>query len=119
MPELPEIAAYLHALDPRIGGAVLEGIRVRSVALLATWDPPLEAAAGKRVLGLQRLGKRIVIALEDDLFDTYPGARFTAEQVRGGELMSFPSGGHLWVGHHEDIVSRAAAFARQALRDAG
>src|SRR5687768_3902556 len=68
MPELPEIAAYLNALDPRVGGAVLEGIRVRSVALLATWDPPLEAAAGKRVLGLQRLGKRIVIALEDDLF---------------------------------------------------
>ncbi|HET6361608.1 MAG TPA: DNA-formamidopyrimidine glycosylase family protein [Gemmatimonadota bacterium] len=68
MPELPEIAAYLHALDPRIVGAQLEGIRVRSVALLATWDPPLEAAAGKRVVGLRRLGKRIVIALEDDLF---------------------------------------------------
>jgi formamidopyrimidine-DNA glycosylase len=41
---------------------------VRSVALLATWDPPLEAAAGKRVVGLRRLGKRIVIALEDGLF---------------------------------------------------
>jgi formamidopyrimidine-DNA glycosylase len=68
MPELPEIAAYLHALEPRIGSARLEGIRVRSVALLATWDPPLEAAAGKRVVGLRRLGKRIVIALEDGLF---------------------------------------------------
>ncbi|HJR53187.1 MAG TPA: DNA-formamidopyrimidine glycosylase family protein [Gemmatimonadota bacterium] len=68
MPELPEIAAYLHALDPRIGDARLEGVRVRSVALLATWDPPLEAAAGKRVVGLRRLGKRIVVALEDELF---------------------------------------------------
>ena len=68
MPELPEIAAYLHALAPRIGNARLEGIRVRSVALLATWDPPLEAAAEKRVVGLRRLGKRIVIALEDELF---------------------------------------------------
>ncbi|CAN5830152.1 Fpg/Nei family DNA glycosylase [soil metagenome] len=68
MPELPEIAAYLHALEPRVVGARLEGIRVRSVALLRTWDPPLEAAAGKVVLGLRRLGKRIVLALEDDLF---------------------------------------------------
>lgn len=41
---------------------------MRSVALLRTWDPPLEAAAGKVVLGLRRLGKRIVLALEDDLF---------------------------------------------------
>ena len=68
MPELPEIAAYLHALEPRIGGARLEAIRVRSVALLSTWNPPLEAAAGKRVVGLRRIGKRIVIALEDELF---------------------------------------------------
>ena len=68
MPELPEIAAYLHALEPRIVGSRLEGIRVRSVALLATWDPPLEAVAGTHVVGLRRLGKRIVIALEDDLF---------------------------------------------------
>ncbi len=68
MPELPEIAAYLHALESRIGGARLEGIRVRSVALLATWDPPLDAALGKRVVGLRRVGKRIVVALEDDLF---------------------------------------------------
>ena len=68
MPELPEIAAYLHALGPRIGGSRLEGVRVRSVALLATWDPPLEAAAGRRVVGLRRLGKRIVVALEGELF---------------------------------------------------
>lgn len=68
MPELPEIAAYLHALEHRIRGARLDGIRVRSVALLATWDPPLESATGKEVVGMRRLGKRIVIALEDELF---------------------------------------------------
>ena len=68
MPELPEIAAYLHALEPRVVGARLEEVRVASVALLRTWDPPLTAAAGKNVLGLRRLGKRIVFALEDDLF---------------------------------------------------
>ena len=68
MPELPEIAAYLHALRPRIVGATLEAVRVRSVALLRTWDPPLEAAAGRRVVDVRRVGKRIAIALEDDLF---------------------------------------------------
>ena len=68
MPELPEIAAYLHALRPRIVGANLVAVRVRSVALLRTWDPPLEAAAGRRVLGVRRLGKRIVMGLEGGLF---------------------------------------------------
>jgi formamidopyrimidine-DNA glycosylase len=68
MPELPEISAYLHALEPRVVGARLEGVRVASVALLRTWDPPLDAAGGKRVESLRRLGKRIVFALEDDLF---------------------------------------------------
>jgi formamidopyrimidine-DNA glycosylase len=68
LPELPEIAAYLHALEPRVVGARIEAIRVRSVALLRTWDPPLDAAAGRTVIALGRLGKRIVLALEGDLF---------------------------------------------------
>jgi formamidopyrimidine-DNA glycosylase len=68
MPELPEIAAYLHALGPRVLGARLDRVRVASVALLRTWDPPLDAAEGKLVEGVRRLGKRIVLALEDELF---------------------------------------------------
>lgn len=68
MPELPEIAAYLHALEPRLEGATLEGARVRSVHALKTFDPPLAAAAGRAVIDLRRLGKRIVLALEPDLF---------------------------------------------------
>lgn len=68
MPELPEIEAYLHALRLRILGAVLTDIRVRAVSLLKTWDPPLETARGREVTGLRRLGKRIVIELEPDLF---------------------------------------------------
>jgi formamidopyrimidine-DNA glycosylase len=68
VPELPEIAAYLHALEPRVVGATLTGIRVRAVSLLKTWDPPLEEACGRRVSGLRRLGKRIVFTLDPDLF---------------------------------------------------
>lgn len=68
MPELPEIAAYVHALEPRVTGARIREIRVRSVALLRTWDPPLESATGREVTGVRRLGKRIVLDLEGDLF---------------------------------------------------
>lgn len=68
MPELPEIAAYLHALKPRLVGSTLLEVRVRSVSLLKTWDPPLEEARERRVIGLRRLGKRIVFVLDGELF---------------------------------------------------
>jgi formamidopyrimidine-DNA glycosylase len=68
MPELPDIVVYLEALAPRIGGQVLERIRLASPFLLRTFDPPIEATTGKSVLGLRRLGKRIVLGLEQDLF---------------------------------------------------
>ena len=68
MPELPEIALYITALEQRVVGRVLEKARLRSISLLRTWDPPLSAVEGRRVLGLRRVGKRIVFELEDDLF---------------------------------------------------
>ncbi|MDJ0496955.1 MAG: DNA-formamidopyrimidine glycosylase family protein [Acidimicrobiia bacterium] len=68
MPELPEIVAYIDALQPRIGDEVLEDARIRSFSLLRTFDPPIESAFGKRLLELRRLGKRIVFGFEDDLF---------------------------------------------------
>jgi formamidopyrimidine-DNA glycosylase len=68
MPELPEIEAYLAALEPRIGGKVLRDVRVTSPSLLRTYEPPVSAAAGRTVVGLERLVKRIVFALSDDLF---------------------------------------------------
>ncbi len=68
MPELPEIEAYRAALRARVEGEVIERVRNRSVSLLKTWDPPLEAAHGRRVLDVRRLGKRIVLGLEDELF---------------------------------------------------
>jgi formamidopyrimidine-DNA glycosylase len=68
MPELPDITVYLEALGRRIGGKRLQGIRVTSPFLVRTFDPPLEAAHGKQVQKLRRLGKRIAIGLEDDLW---------------------------------------------------
>jgi formamidopyrimidine-DNA glycosylase len=68
MPELPDIVVYLERLRPRIEGEILERVRLASPFLLRTVEPSLADAAGKRVLGLRRLGKRIVLELADELF---------------------------------------------------
>lgn len=68
MPELPEVALYLHALRPRVLGERLERVRIRSPSLLKSFDPPLSAVDGKEVRELRRLGKRIVLGMDDDLF---------------------------------------------------
>ena len=68
MPELPDITIYLEALSRRVLSHTLEKLRLANPFLLRTVDPAPADVAGKRVLGLRRLGKRIVFALEDDLF---------------------------------------------------
>jgi len=68
MPELPDITVYLEALQPRIVGQPLERARIVSPSLLRTVDPPLSAAEGRRVVGLRRLGKRIVWEMEASIF---------------------------------------------------
>ncbi len=68
MPELPDIENYLRALEPRVLGAPLEKVRLRSPFLLRSVTPPLSEAEGRSVTGLRRLGKRIVFALAGDLF---------------------------------------------------
>ncbi len=68
MPELPDILLYLHALEPRILGRPLERVRLASPFLVRSVDPPLGAVEGRLVRSLGRLGKRIVIELEGDLY---------------------------------------------------
>ena len=68
MPELPDITAYLAALESRIVGKPLLGVRLASPFLLRTAQPPLALASGRRVRELKRLGKRIAIGLEGDLW---------------------------------------------------
>src|SRR5271170_7281342 len=68
MPELPDIVVYIEALEKRILGQTLEHIRLASPFLLPTAAPPLRSAEGKRVLELRRIGKRIAIGLEEDLW---------------------------------------------------
>ena len=68
MPELPDITAYITALEARILGQTLERVRLGSAFLLRTVDPPLTSAEGRTVRGVRRIGKRIAIGVEGDLW---------------------------------------------------
>jgi formamidopyrimidine-DNA glycosylase len=68
VPELPDITAYIAALDARILGRQLERVRIQSVFVLRTADPPMMAVEGRRVRELRRIGKRIAIGVEGDLW---------------------------------------------------
>ncbi|HKE00549.1 MAG TPA: DNA-formamidopyrimidine glycosylase family protein, partial [Planctomycetota bacterium] len=68
MPELPDLTVYVEAIDARARGETIERVRVPNVFVVRTFDPPIREAEGKRVVGVRRIGKRIVLELEGDLF---------------------------------------------------
>jgi formamidopyrimidine-DNA glycosylase len=68
VPELPDIVVYLEALEKRILGQTLEHVHISGPSLLRTATPPVSAVEGKKVVDLRRMGKRICIGLEDDLW---------------------------------------------------
>jgi formamidopyrimidine-DNA glycosylase len=86
MPELPDIAVYIEALESRIVGETLGRTRIPKPFLLRSVDPPISAAYGKRVIGVRRMGKRIVVELEDDLF-------LVIHLMIAGRLRWVPAGG--------------------------
>jgi formamidopyrimidine-DNA glycosylase len=68
VPELPDIAVYIESLEKRILGQTLAGVQITGLSLLRTAQPPISSVEGKKVLQLRRIGKRIAIGLEDDLW---------------------------------------------------
>ena len=68
MPELPDVTVYIEALAERVLNQPIQKIRIGSPFVLRSVDPPIGEAEGKKVLGLRRLGKRIVFELEDELY---------------------------------------------------
>jgi formamidopyrimidine-DNA glycosylase len=68
VPELPDITVYVEALQARVAGSQLERVRLASPFVLRSFDPPIKEADGRVVTGLRRVGKRVVIALDGDLF---------------------------------------------------
>lgn len=90
MPELPDVAAYIAALEPRILGQRLLAIRIASAFLLRTAQPPITAAHGRTVREIRRIGKRIAIGLEGET-QLAPGS---------------PCNGCLWLVLHLMIAGR-------------
>ena len=102
MPELPDVTVYIEALEARILGAPLERVRIAHPFLLRTAEPPIRSAEGRRVAGVRRLGTRICIGLEDELWLVLhlmiagrlhwetPGAKLPGR--RGLAAFDFPSG---------------------------
>ena len=68
MPELPDITVYIGHLESRLVGQTLERVRLLNPFVLRSVAPPIAAAEGRKVVGVRRMGKRIVIALEGELF---------------------------------------------------
>jgi len=68
VPELPEITAYVHAIERRTLGQVLEAVRIRTPSLLKTFDPRVSELEGRRLTSVRRVGKRIVFELEGEFF---------------------------------------------------
>jgi formamidopyrimidine-DNA glycosylase len=68
MPELPDITVYIEALQDRLLNQPLQKIRIASPFILRSFDPPIGTAQGKKVVAFDRIGKRIVFELEDELF---------------------------------------------------
>jgi formamidopyrimidine-DNA glycosylase len=68
MPELPDITTYVEALERRIKGRTLEAVRIRGPFVVRSVDPPISSAANHVVESIARLGKRIVIGLDDELY---------------------------------------------------
>jgi pimeloyl-ACP methyl ester carboxylesterase len=55
----------------------------------------------------------LIMSFEDDLFGTYDGARYSAEHIPGARFIGYPTGGHLWVGHHKEVMAEIAGFLRE------
>lgn len=68
MPELPDITVYLEALESRLDGHVLEDLKIGSPFLLRTAEPPVHSVVGRRVTGFERLGKRIALGFDNDIW---------------------------------------------------
>lgn len=106
MPELPDIVVYIEALEKRIVGQKLEHVRIASPFLLRTAVPPLQSVEGRTVTELRRLGKRICIGLESDLWLVlhlmiagrlhWKARGVKLARPRGLAAFDFPNGSLLW-----------------------
>jgi 2-hydroxy-6-oxonona-2,4-dienedioate hydrolase len=95
--------------------------QARALAALEAVQPVSQRAAGLMIdtritsalprYELERISApTLLISLEDDLYGTFENARYTAQQVRGARFVAYPSGGHVWLGHDEEVWHEVAGF---------
>ena len=120
MPELPDLVIYLEALTRTVVGRRLERITLHSPFVLRTVDPPLDAIYGQVVLGVRRIGKRVVLAFDDDLFSVIH--LMIAGRLRWREPGKKPGVGPRLVlasfvfGHGTLLFTEASSTKRASLR---
>jgi formamidopyrimidine-DNA glycosylase len=110
MPELPDISAYIDAIEARVLGQRLERVRLASVFLLRTANPPLASAEGRPVTGVRRVGKRIAIGVEGDLW-------LVIHLMIAGRLHWKPAGAK--IGGRQDLAAFDFAAGSLVLSEAG
>jgi formamidopyrimidine-DNA glycosylase len=110
VPELPDITAYITALEPRINGQKLERLRISGAFLLRTAHPPVAAVEGKEVREIRRVGKRIAMGMENDLW-------LVLHLMIAGRLHWRPSGAKL--GGRQDLAAFDFSNGSLTLTEAG
>src|SRR5437762_2922386 len=120
VPELPDIVVYIEALEKRILGQTLEHVRIASPFLLGTAEPPIASVEGKRIKELRRIGKRICIGLENDLWLVlhlmiagrlhWKKRSVKVSPPRGLAAFDFTNGSLLWTETGEDFPEKVTAF---------
>ena len=111
MPELPDIAAYIAALEERIAGQTLTGVTIAKPFVLRTAEPPVTALAGHTVREIRRIGKRIAIGFDDDLW-------IVVHLMIAGRLQWRPAGANAGV-NRSTLASFTFASGTLILTEAG
>lgn len=108
----PAVVANASAAEQARVGEVLAQIQPVSPRRLGLLNDAAITASLQRY-ELERIAvATLVVSVADDLFGTFDGARYTAEHIAGARFVGYPSGGHLWVGHQDEVLSELAAFLK-------
>jgi 2-hydroxy-6-oxonona-2,4-dienedioate hydrolase len=97
----------------RVAGVLARILPVRPRRLGLLNDAAITSSLPRYDLG-RIVAPTFIMSVADDLFGTYDGARYSAEHIPHARFTGYPRGGHLWVGHHEELMAEIARFVRSA-----
>jgi pimeloyl-ACP methyl ester carboxylesterase len=108
----PSVVAHATAEErARVAGVLARVLPLRQRRLGLLNDASITSSLPR--YELERItAPTLIVSVEDDLFGTYEGACYSAEHIPGARFIGYPSGGHLWVGHHRELMAELASFLR-------